>query len=401
MSDAHARPLAVPPAATLPLFAELENDIQGLAVTFTVRVRASITGYESGALIDDADLHDAAVVSFRHLIASFRQGAVQPELLEYAADLGRRRARAAVPVESLTMALQLDFVHVWSRLLEISGGDRDATLALADYAQTLWHIVEAYVAEVLKHYRDEERQLIDERLNQRQLAVSRLLNLEQPSQATIARVAQELGCDPAAEFTVLVTDQGRSRDALYEMASELRRGPFYVARSSGVVLAFWPLESLGAPARSRIERLRGVRAQRVVGLARVPRVVNALISVLDEVDPNVDRLVELEEGIHSLARRGLKNQHIDLEESFENALTSCTATEREKLRRTIGVYLRTGSVGAAANELFYHRNTVLKHLNRFAELTGLDVTIPIEAATVVIAWAGVRDEPSPHPIESA
>jgi hypothetical protein len=52
-------------------------------------------------------------------------------------------------------------------------------------------------------------------------------------------------------------------------------------------------------------------------------------------------------------------------------------------------YLATGSIRQTAAELFCHRNTVLKRLGRFTELTGLDIAIPQQAARVLIAWTAV------------
>jgi DNA-binding PucR family transcriptional regulator len=61
--------------------------------------------------------------------------------------------------------------------------------------------------------------------------------------------------------------------------------------------------------------------------------------------------------------------------------------ERDRLLETVSVYLRRGSVGRAAAELFCHRNTVLNRIRRFAHLTGCDVTRPEQAALAMVALA--------------
>jgi DNA-binding PucR family transcriptional regulator len=50
-------------------------------------------------------------------------------------------------------------------------------------------------------------------------------------------------------------------------------------------------------------------------------------------------------------------------------------------------FLHTGNITTTAQELFCHRNTILNRLNRFQELTGIDLAVPAQAARLVVAWA--------------
>jgi DNA-binding PucR family transcriptional regulator len=68
-------------------------------------------------------------------------------------------------------------------------------------------------------------------------------------------------------------------------------------------------------------------------------------------------------------------------------LAKCSATERRRLTESARAYLRTGSISTAAEELFCHRNTLMNRLKRFAELTGVDPTIPEQAAQLVVGWS--------------
>lgn len=372
------------------LFAQLREELPELATRFVDRVQAGIKGYEPGALVSYNDLHETAMTSIGLLLDSLNKGSPQEALLSFAESLGRRRARQGVPVESLSMALQTDFRLIWTRMLEISSEDPEATLVLAHHVEPIWSIVETYSAVTLRFYRSEEAQLVEDRLNHRQIAIGRLLAFQDPSESSITWVSNELGCDAHGDFTVVVADQAESRDALYKLATTLRRSPFYFYRSSGVVVAFWPRGNAPHGVASRVEEIRCARADSVRGLARFPRVVDALTNLLDLIAPTIQRPVDLGDGVPVLARKALAEQGIDVEEALRLGLSKCSESERDKLRETVLRYLETGSVQGTAAALFYHRNTVLKRLNRFAELTGIDVTVPAEAAVVVIAWSSIR-----------
>lgn len=54
--------------------------------------------------------------------------------------------------------------------------------------------------------------------------------------------------------------------------------------------------------------------------------------------------------------------------------------ERDRLIRTIEIYLLTGSTKQTARQVSCHRNTVINRLHQFEQLTGLDVTIGRDAA---------------------
>jgi DNA-binding PucR family transcriptional regulator len=66
-------------------------------------------------------------------------------------------------------------------------------------------------------------------------------------------------------------------------------------------------------------------------------------------------------------------------------LADAAPRERHRLLETVRAYAATGSVAEVAARVYCHRNTVLNRLRRFAELTGRDVTVPTDAAVVLLA----------------
>jgi DNA-binding PucR family transcriptional regulator len=57
----------------------------------------------------------------------------------------------------------------------------------------------------------------------------------------------------------------------------------------------------------------------------------------------------------------------------------------------VRAYAASGSVADVAARLYCHRNTVRSRLQRFAELTGRDVTVPTDAAVVLLAMQASED----------
>ncbi|MER2137305.1 MAG: helix-turn-helix domain-containing protein, partial [Arthrobacter sp.] len=88
-----------------------------------------------------------------------------------------------------------------------------------------------------------------------------------------------------------------------------------------------------------------------------------------------------------LARIRLAQNGAPLVPDIDNALAGCGPVEQARLQEAVRSYLRTGSVGRSAEELFCHRNTLMNRLRRFGELTGTDVTVPEQAARLVVAWS--------------
>jgi DNA-binding PucR family transcriptional regulator len=68
-------------------------------------------------------------------------------------------------------------------------------------------------------------------------------------------------------------------------------------------------------------------------------------------------------------------------------LDAVAPPERERLIAAVRRYAEDGSVTDTAASVFCHRNTVLNRLRRVAVLTGRDVTVPADAAILLLALA--------------
>ena len=73
--------------------------------------------------------------------------------------------------------------------------------------------------------------------------------------------------------------------------------------------------------------------------------------------------------------------------TWRRPVRSAAAGNGNVWKKRCSIIFDTGNITATAEQLFCHRNTILNRLNRFQELTGIDLTVPAQAARLVVAWA--------------
>jgi hypothetical protein len=125
----------------------------------------------------------------------------------------------------------------------------------------------------------------------------------------------------------------------------------------------------------------------VLGLRAVPGAARTAETLAALLRPRDSGPVSAESAWARLAQQHLQDAGLDLAAELEEALAECRGGERERLLETVQHYLNTGNVTVTSEQLFCHRNTILNRLNRFQELTGIDLAVPAQAARLVVAWA--------------
>jgi DNA-binding PucR family transcriptional regulator len=66
--------------------------------------------------------------------------------------------------------------------------------------------------------------------------------------------------------------------------------------------------------------------------------------------------------------------------------------ERTRVIETATMFLESGSIKAAAESLYCHRNTVVNRLASLRAATGLDLHVPRDAALATVLLADVAPE---------
>lgn len=370
------------------LVGRLQEDAAALVVAFIERVQA-IPPYGRGVVPMDRLVTDATL-TFEVLLRRLAGRTLPDRMRSIAPSIGRDRARRGVPLDDLLTAVRLDFRVLWSALRD-RAAPADETLLVA-HAEDVWNVVEDYSSQIQLSYQAEAALLARELLGERTMLVAALLNNETPTRDEVARVAVALDVDVDADLLVAAAPPV-SGQLLRRAADRLGAdGREVHVQSTGrhvVLLARWD-GGTGAPVRAALAGVPCGVGPLAHGVADVPRSAR-LAGELADVPPGLDGPRELPDAWLPLAAARLADTADELVRAELAGLSIVPLRERDRLMETVRAYAATGSVTDVAARLYCHRNTVRSRLQRFAELTGRDVTVPTDAAVVLLAMQASRD----------
>ncbi|WP_336662833.1 helix-turn-helix domain-containing protein [Leucobacter sp. USHLN154] len=292
---------------------------------------------------------------------------------DFAEALGRRRARQGVRVERFMEAVRINFRVLWRGLERAA--QPDLTDALLAHGELVLDVVERYATEVQRSFLEESDSMTQQRRTAKERARSRLFSGQADGDELVA-IAHLLRLSSSVEYEMLATTRDGDR-----LAREvLESGGQYVDDGGTTVLL--------RPRRGPIDwvdadpALCGGYLSRVGGLDRVGRAATIAIDLAERADDGA--VFRLRDGFASIARETMLERVDGFMHELTGAFDALPDAERERLAVTLRAFIRTGSMQRTAEELFFHRNTVLKRLRVFQDLSGLDVTVPRDAAIAMV-----------------
>jgi len=365
------------------LVGRLRADADALVTEFVDRVRA-IGPYGRGVVPGEV-LEADADRTFDYLLRRVAGQPVPERLLDIGPSIGRDRARRGVPLNDLLTAVRLDFRVLWGGLVE-RAEPADEPLLVA-HVEDVWAAVEDYTTQIQVSYQAEAALLARERQGERTMLVAALLAGHDPDPDEVERLAVALDVDVDADLLVAAA-MAAAGPALRRAADRLGAdGRMVHVQSTGrhvVLIARWEGGGTGAPVRAALAGVPCGVGPLAHGLANVPRSARVAGEIVD-VSPGADGPRELADAWLPLAAARMADTAADLVDAELGGLADVPPKERDRLLAAVRAYTTTGSVAQVAARLYCHRNTVRGRLRRFAELTGRDVTVPTDAAVVLLA----------------
>lgn len=372
----------------------LFHDHGALVDDFLERLQGS--GSYRDVSISDADLRLAASETLELLIRRLAGLPLSAQLQAAPERLGIRRARQGVLREALMDAVRLDFRVLWAGLVRASG-DTSAEL-LVRYAEHVLSTVEQYSGDVQAAFLDEQAALARDSRAQVDQAVTRLLHAGAQVQEVAGEVADILRLPLHGTFEVAfvasaaVSARRQSRGAGRErfvVTADLDEGTVFIRR-----------QDHAAPWNPEVTDAGGGLVRAVAGIAGLPEAI-VLAARLAHHAPS-GQLVE-QEDVWLAVLRDEAGEALPLIVGTAAALAEVDDELRRRLLDTVLLYCTTGSIKQTAERLFCHRNTIINRLRQFQEITDCDVTVPLQAARVLVAFG---DDPilavlaagaGPHP----
>ncbi|WP_433709247.1 PucR family transcriptional regulator [Nocardia sp. CA-084685] len=380
--------------AATELARQLLESVDSLADELADRIVASERSYLDSQLLTRAQLRGACLDNLTAMLGYL--AGREPVRLESARAAGRLKAEQGLPIAAMLHAYRLGGRLIWEELLVRAGGVADGELL--KIPAELWAIVDRYSDAAAETYRETATLLALADIESRARVIRTLFDDHAESPAVVLDAARTLGLPETGVFVVVAAEAGPTRTTMSAAITKLNdRGivsiwDSYADTQNGVICAHSAAEIdtaialLGAviEARAGVSRTfigpQGIAAgldEARLALKCTPSGATAITRY--EAAPLALLLVRLPDAAHSAAAQIL-GPVIHLPEA-----------ERTALLQTLNVWFECkGSTVAAAQQMHYHRNTVLYRLRKIRDLTGRDCDDPAQAAELYVALQAIR-----------
>ncbi|MFI5806890.1 PucR family transcriptional regulator [Streptomyces sp. NPDC051561] len=328
--------------------------------------------------------------------------------LEYAEQLGRRRAEQGLSLDLLLHAYRKAGYLVWEELLEtVRETDPESLPVLVHTAAQVWAAMDRQAATVADAYRSTEEDMhrrTDERV---QALLDALLEGQAPAAALIAQAAAGLDLPEQGRYAVVALRVERSggREQFHRMTAAAGMRFFWRMRTEYevAVVALGPDTGL-AELAAELERRRagpGGMSPVVAGLGELGlalRLAETALRTWACSSPDLadaPRIVRLDERLPTALVVGQPELAARLVAEVFGPLLELDPGDRAVLLETLDAWLvAEGSAGRAATRLYCHRNTVFNRLRRLEQLTSRSLSRPRDLTEMTLALDAFRLPPA-------
>lgn len=379
--------------------AALSGQLPGMVDTFIARILQDPVYRESGLTIED--LRRSSHESLAAILAGLRDGGSNMEALEsIAAELGKRRARQELPLDSLVRAIRLDFSVLWDAL-SASALAVDPAL-LVSKTELVWRTVDTFALRVQERYVAELEDIERANADLQHQYLSQLMAPGEPSESDLARIAGALRVDLSARFLVAAVSREDSLTVQRRLRHRAKRIEALFTFDQGHHTLVIHRRGQGhAELNDRLnydesalfEGMAVAVAPLAEGLGSVRTSAAAAREVMSDLPMGSLGVFTLRDRWLSITRHRLSQLGCDPGQLVFPNLQGCAPQERARILEAVSVFVGSGSLVETARKLFCHRNTVVNRLAAFERYTGLDLQNPTDLALAVLALSATTAGP--------
>ncbi|TIC83588.1 PucR family transcriptional regulator [Nocardioides sp. GY 10113] len=376
------------------LCARLLPEVEPLAHRMADRIRAEVPFYGEETVVPRGELDGFCVANMRYVLGNM---AGVPLADRGPRVTGTSSTGEAVPYAIVLQAFRVGARFIWEALVELADPDARDVLLLA--AADVWAISDAVAADVTRAYRGALEERVRRNEQMRSVMVGGLLEGDDTVAGDTGEVSSVLGLGRTGEFVVVSAESpAPGKEGLRGVERALRRSN---------VRSAWRLDH---------DRQEGVVALRFgFGVDQLTAALQELATGRVGISRPFARLEEARDGRREaqVASAGASPGATAVVRFGDDPLAVLLASSPDHARAMVdavlapvlalppddrAVYLDTarawleaaGSTAAAADALVVHRNTVRYRIRRLEEMTGRDLTRPVDGAALYVALECVR-----------
>ena len=356
------------------LLDRVRDDLPSLIADF-LRELHLLEGYADGE-VPDEDLERTAGQVFTFFLDRLASRENSPSSSEFPQMLGRRRARQGIRIDHFLEGVRINFRLLWRGLNRAA--QPDLIDELVAHGERVLNVVESYATEVQRAFLDETQAMAQLHRTARERALSNLFSGRDDTDQLIS-VADTLGLVVEGAYELIATpSQGTGNDGRGVM-----HGPVAFAYEDGEVTYLFRIKRAQTEWIDTPPVAHGAYISHVHGLAMLypAAVIAKQLLLTNGPGPGMSTL---RTGLDAIVRSQVLETLAGFEHELIGTLYRAPLDEQARLVSTMRSFMETGSVQQTAEELYVHRNTVFKRIRAFQDLTGLDVTLPRDAAIALI-----------------
>ncbi|MET9493113.1 helix-turn-helix domain-containing protein [Nocardia sp. NPDC006630] len=316
---------------------------------------------------------------------------------------GRLRAQQRIPLPVVLRAYRIGTRVTWDRMVAMAAGDPEAGENLLARASDIWRLVDDYSQALTAGYVEAITEQNRRDARARAAALEALLAGEAESAARLRACADAVRLPVSGTYAVIcATTESAVPEPIPGVAAAL---------TALGVRAAWRTRldtHVGIVALTEsfpIERLTGLlreRAEDTIGISPVFTDLTYAHAALRKAelacaaaDPECDPVLRYEHGLFGILIVSAPDLAAALVTQVLGPMLTLPEHDRASLLDTLSAWFRLGgNITALSETLYVHRNTVRFRLNRIAELTGLRVSEPAQAAELYLALRAHRTLPN-------